>query len=441
MTIDFDTYKEIVDRVRADIAQNLPGVDPTIFGSYVRALGDAVSGRAFDIELIQEQMLLQFFPQTATGSFLELWASYEDLTRNPATGSTGPVTFTGTIGSVIPLGTQARSSDGNIYETLASLTLENQAISVTSLTRSGNEVTGITASNHLAASGQDLDITGAVETEYNGTHEITVTGSDSFTYQIAATPTSPATGTIIADFDGGSVDIDSQETASETAPASSLNLDSGAQLNLVSPIAGVDTTARVQFGEVGGATDTEKDDELRVRVFQSRANPVANFNIAAITKKALSVPGVTRLLVKRITPYVGAVTVLFVRDNDSNIIPSASEVSTVKDAVLEILQASSAEADVFVLAPTPVTVNFTFTGITPDTATMRSAIEQNLIAFFQDDVTFETDITEDKYRAAIINTIDPETGDSVSSFTLSEPSGDVAVTTNEIGVLGAIIFP
>ena len=434
MPIDFDTYSEIVDRVRADIAQNLPGVDPTIFGSYVRALGDSIAGRAFDIELIQEQMLLQFFPQTATGSFLELWAAYEDLTRNPSTGSTGPATFTGTIGSVIPISTQIRSSDGNIYETLASLTLANQSISVTSLTRSGSEVTAITASDHGLASGQEENISGANETEYNGTQEIIVTGSNSFTYQITGTPTTPATGTILADFDGGSVDIESQGTGSD------LNLESGAQLSLISPIAGVDTTARVQFGEVGGATDTETDEDLRARVFQSRANPVANFNTAAIDKQARKIAGVTRVIVKRITPYIGGVTILFVRDNDDNIIPSASEVTTVKDSILEILQASSDEADVFVLAPTPVTVDFTFTSLIPDTSTMRTAIEQNLVAFFQDEVTFEEDITEDKYRSAIINTIDPETGDSVSAFTLSSPTGDVTVTTNEIGVLGTIIF-
>lgn len=435
MPIDFPTYKEIIDRARADISQNLPGVDPTIFGSYVRALSDTVAGRSFDIILLQEQQLQEFFPQTASSDFLELWAGYEDITRNPATGATGPITFTGTIGSIIPLSTQIRSADGNIYETLASLTLANQLISITSLTRSGSEVTAITASDHLLSSGQELDILGANETEYNGTQEITVTGSDSFTYQTTGTPATPATGTITADFDGGSVDIESQGTGSDQ------NLESGAQLSLVSPIAGVDTTARVQFGEVGGATDTETDDDLRTRVFQSRANPVANFNVAAIEKQALAVPGVTRVLVKRITPYVGGVTILFVRDNDDNIIPSASEVTTVKDSILEILQASSDEADVFVLAPTPVTVNFTFTLLTPDTSTMRTAVEQNLIAFFQDEVTFEKDITEDKYRSAIINTIDPETGDSVSAFTLSSPSGDVTVTTNEIGVLGTIIFP
>ena len=71
---------------------------------------------------------------------------------------------------------------------------------------------------------------------------------------------------------------------------------------------------------------------------------------------------------------------------------------------------------------------------------MRTAIEENLKAFYQDEVTFETNITEDKYRSAIINTIDPETGDSLDSFTLSSPSGDIVVATDEIGVLGSVIF-
>ena len=38
MPIDTPTYKEIVERVKSDIANELPDVDPTIYGSFVRAL-------------------------------------------------------------------------------------------------------------------------------------------------------------------------------------------------------------------------------------------------------------------------------------------------------------------------------------------------------------------------------------------------------------------
>lgn len=435
MPIDFAVFQKIIDRNRADIAANLPGVDPTIFGSYVRALADSQSGRSLDVIELQKQLLKELFPQTSSGEYLARWAEYEGLIKNPATGATGPVTFTGTIGSVIPkIGTSLNSVTGDLYSIAADLTLAAQSLGVTSLTRAGTTATATTANDHSMATGQQVTIAGANETDYNGTFTITVIAADKFEYTLTGTPSTPATGAITASYDGGSVNVTSDDIGEDK------NLDSGAQLSLVTPISGVDATAFVQFATVGGGTDTESDDDFLVRILQSRSNPVANFNIAAIEKKALSIAGVTRVKVKRITPYIGAVTVLFVRDNDDNIIPDASEVLAVKTAILEILQATSDESDVFVTAPTPVSTDYTFTSISPDTATMRTAIQNNLAAFYEDEVTFEADITEDKYRAAIINTIDPDTGDTLTAFALSTPSGDITITTDEIGVLGDIIF-
>ena len=71
---------------------------------------------------------------------------------------------------------------------------------------------------------------------------------------------------------------------------------------------------------------------------------------------------------------------------------------------------------------------------------MRTAVDANLDAFFQDEVDFETNITEDKYRAAITNTIDPDTGDTLTAFALTTPSSDITVSTNEIGVKGTVTF-
>jgi uncharacterized phage protein gp47/JayE len=434
MPIEFPTYEDIINRILADVAANLPDVDPTIFGSFLRAFSTGLGGRSFDITLLQQQLLQQFFPQTATGEFLERWAGYEGITRSPATVGTGSVTFTGTATSVIPSGTQIRSVIGELYETQTGITLSSQVISVTSITRSGTIATATTASDHNMATGMTVTVAGADQAEYNGSFLITVTGTDTFEYTVTGSPATPATGTITASFTGAWTDVESVNTGQI------VNLDSGAQLNLVSSIAGVDTTAYVQFLGITGGTDTETDVNLLTRVLQSRSNPVANFNVAAIEKQALSVPGVTRLLVKRITPRIGAVTILFVRDNDDNIIPSAAEVQAVKDAIIEILQASSDETDVVVTAPTPVTTDYLFTAISPDTPTMQIAISANLQAFYEDQVTFETDIVEDKYRGAIINTIDPDTGDTLDSFTLSSPTGDITIGTDKIGVLGTVSF-
>jgi len=67
---------------------------------------------------------------------------------------------------------------------------------VTSITRSGSTATVTTSAAHGLASNQYVEILGANETDYNGDFQITVTGASTFTYTVAGTPTTPATGTI-----------------------------------------------------------------------------------------------------------------------------------------------------------------------------------------------------------------------------------------------------
>lgn len=436
MPLNFPTFEEIINRTRSDITNLLPNLDPTIFGSFVRAFADSQSGRAFDIVLLQQQLTRQLFPQTADGDFLEKrWAAYEGLSRNPATVASGLIVITGTATTVIQSGTLLANSSGNQYSTQNSVTLASQAVTVSSLTRSGQLVTATTSSAHGLASNISVTIAGANEAEYNGTFTVAVTSTTQFTFTITGTPTSPATGTITATYTGSSVSVES------VAAGQDQNQDSGAKLTFVTPISGAASSAYVQFTTISGGTDLETDDALRKRVLQSRSSPVANFNEAAIEKIALAISGVTRVKVKRVTPAIGDVTILFVRDDDDNIIPDAGEVTTVFDAIFAIAPVNTPSASVIVTAPTAVTTNYTFTALSPDSTTMRTAIENNLQAFYRDSVDFETNITEDKYRSAIIDTIDPETGDELQSFTLSSPSGDITVTTNEIGVLGDIIFP
>lgn len=446
MAINFPTYEEIINRTRADIAQLIPELDPTIFSSFIRGITDSQSGRAFDIVLLQQQLLKQLFPQTADGDFLEnRWAAYEGITRNQATPSTGFATVTGVVdpssgtpGTIIPAGTLFNHASGSSYAMTIDATITSINQSISSLTRSGQTVTATTASDHNLASNIEIEISGANETEYNGIQTITVTGSDTFTYVISGTPATPATGTLELDYGGASIALESVDQGTDQ------NADAGAKLTVVSPLTGLDPNAYVQFAGLTGGTDIETDAALLVRVLQSRANPVANFNVAAIEKACLSVSGVTRVKVKRVTPEVGDVTVLFVRDNDGNgdsIIPDAGEVATVKNVLLDIAPVNTPDTSVIVTAPTPIRTDYTFTSLTPDTPTMRTAIAANLEAFYRDSVDFEVDITEDKYRSAIIDTIDPETGDELTAFALSAPSGDITVLTDAIGTLGDIILP
>lgn len=70
--------------------------------------------------------------------------------------------------------------------------------SVTSITRSGTVATVTTSATNALSTGQTVTIAGAVETDYNGSFVITVTSGTTFTYTVANSPTTPATGTITA---------------------------------------------------------------------------------------------------------------------------------------------------------------------------------------------------------------------------------------------------
>jgi hypothetical protein len=72
------------------------------------------------------------------------------------------------------------------------------SVAVNSITRAVNTATVTTATNHGYTSGDRVNMRGAVETDYNGDFTIAVTGLTTFTYTVANTPATPATGTIFA---------------------------------------------------------------------------------------------------------------------------------------------------------------------------------------------------------------------------------------------------
>ena len=71
---------------------------------------------------------------------------------------------------------------------------------VTSITRSGSVATVTTTTTNTLEVGNTVVISGAVETEYNGTFTVAsiVTPGSVFTYAVTGTPSTPATGTITA---------------------------------------------------------------------------------------------------------------------------------------------------------------------------------------------------------------------------------------------------
>ena len=143
-----------------------------------------------------------------------------------------------------------------------------------------------------------------------------------------------------------------------------------------------------------------------------------------------------------VVPAPGQLAVYVLRDNDDNIIPTQPVLDSTKTAVIENgrLPAHTAVEDVFVLAPNPRVVNVELSALSPDTQTMRAAVEAQLAAFFEEEVDFEQDVTVLDLQCAIRETQDLTTGQRIVSFTLSSPTTDVVTAAGEIATLGTVTF-
>lgn len=285
------TRKEVENRAKADVKSQLTTSNPWLKNSFLGALITGYAGRVYEFYLQLKNALLEMFPDTASGSYLERWGSYVSVTRAPATKASGYVVFTGTTATVIPVLTVLTESTGNTYQTTAEAVTTTNIHNVSSITRSGSVATVTTTGDHQLASGVEVTIAGAVETDYNGIYEIVVTSATTFTYTVDNSPTSPATGTITATISSAYVHVES------VGYGSVLNQVSGTPLTLSTPISGIDSSVFVAFDEVGNGSDVESDEAFRSRVLYRYQNPIALFNETAIKIKAYERTGVSRVWV------------------------------------------------------------------------------------------------------------------------------------------------
>lgn len=100
---------------------------------------------------------------------------------------------------------------GTMREELLVQRNDPQALSLTSLTRTGTTATATTTAAHGLATGDYVQHAGADQSAYNVKAKITVTGPTTYTFTVAGSPATPATGTLtaiyVSDAQGGR-DID-----------------------------------------------------------------------------------------------------------------------------------------------------------------------------------------------------------------------------------------
>ncbi|KKM97679.1 hypothetical protein LCGC14_1165570 [marine sediment metagenome] len=428
---------EISQRTKVDVQRELGSSNPFLSMAWLGGMISGLSNRTFEFYKALSQTALQQLPDTATGEFLARWAAIWGIVRLAATQATGRIhAFTG-LGILIPPGTVFKVGDKSY--TVDSLTTAGVPVdnSIVSITRSGSVAEVTTTANHFFASNAQITINGANEAEYNLVNpDIIVTGNRTFTYEVAGTPATPATGTLTY---GAFFALVSVTSVKYGDPQNQLT---DVVMTLETPITGVTDEASVLFQlPVEGGAKQEIDTEFRVRFLERLQNPVAHFNVSDIIAQMKLVTGITRVFVKEITPAVGQVTVYFTRDKDSSPIPSAPEITTAKNKLLEIKPATTSDADVIVSAPSELSQDFTFTDLQPATDSMFAAVSARLQQFFEEVPEVGVDVDEDVYRSAIANTVDTSNGDTVETFTLSTPTGDITTTSAQLVTLGTVTPP
>lgn len=209
------------------------------------------------------------------------------------------------------------------------------------------------------------------------------------------------------------------------------NAAAGVTLGFLSPLAGVNASATVAAGGLAGGEAVEGDDSLRARLLtriQSPPHGGADFDYRAW---ALDVAGVTRAFVYPGQNGIGTVGVAILTDEGpaGPVAPSG----LVADTQAHINAVRPVTADVTVWTPTAVPLAFSI-HIVPDTTAVRAAVEASLRELLGRVAEPGKTILLSQIREAV------STAAGEVDNTVSVPSGNFAVTSTQLAVMGAITW-
>lgn len=215
-------------------------------------------------------------------------------------------------------------------------------------------------------------------------------------------------------------------------PGAAGNRAAGENMTLVSPVVGVQSVAVA--GEMSGGADLESEGDLRARLIARIQQPPHGGCAYDYEAWALEIEGVTRAWVYPGELGLGTVTVRFVRDDDgagAAIIPDAAEVAEVQahiDAVRPVT------AQVTVVAPIAVPLNFQIQGLTPNNATVQAAVQAELQDLLLREAVPGGTILLSHIRAAI------SAAAGETDYVLLSPSSNVTNTTGNMSTMGTITW-
>lgn len=416
----------------------LPSSNPWLESGLLRSLSVMLGRRGYDFYKALDKVFDLSWPFKAKGKYLQFWATIKGMFPLTATKASGPIPFTGTVGDTVTSGS-VWTVGTTEYTVDANVNVETHNRNVLSLTAAGTTATCTLTEDSDLSDGMSVVISGAVDSAWNGTwDEVSVVAAKTIQFTVPAGISTPAAGTIVLSFDAALGNITSVEKGGFN------NLTNGVILEAQSFLPGIDSSATTGFTGVTGGLDDETDEEYSVRIISRWQNPEAGINPAKIISTVKNVGGGenTRVWVRRVTPEVGAFSTFFVRDDDESIIPDASEVAEVRDAILEIVSPNTDPDDVYVNDPfVGLSVDVVISNVFPNTSTMKESVRGRIRNYFRggginDGLDEGQNLNLDNLKSDLYQTRDYQTGDRLQSYVLQQPVADVQIDDGEIAVEG-----
>lgn len=219
-----------------------------------------------------------------------------------------------------------------------------------------------------------------------------------------------------------------------TAGSASSSTASGTVLSFVSPVTGLNSSTTVDSGGLTGGADVETDAALRTRLLARIQSPPQGGCSNDYLTWALEVAGVTRAWLYPGELGAGTVTLRFVRDNDGTgtaILPDATEVAAVQ-AYIDALRPVTAQ--VTVLSPISLPLNFQIQGLSPGAASVKAAVQSELTDLLLREAVPGGTLLLSHIRQAISSAA------GETNHLLVSPSVDVVNTTGYISTMGTITW-
>jgi len=435
--ITIPTRQEIFNKEANDLKTQSPEANPFKTNSFIKSLLQAIAGRINSVYQVFPEIQKQNFSATATGIYLERIGARVGINKLPAVQSKGFVSYEGVLSTTIPTTTEGNDTAGNVYITQASSVVSQYTPTVSVVALNG-VVTVTFPSVHLLGNGFEIIMSSGVETDLNGTFDCQIVNELIITYNIDNTGLSVSESGLTCTYDLASVEVQSQDFGIDT------NKLGGDIISLSTPIAGIDSDGTVQQSGLGGGADAETQEEYRARVQFREQNPINSFNNARIKIEIQNNFAYIRdvFVFNPELPFdfvqAGQVKIYCTKKDNTDM--SSQEIDDIETYLKDNLaEAHTYVGDIFVLNPTYIVVPFNFSSLTPDTANMRQAVEDNLLSLFETSEVGQ-DVTKVEYDRAISTAVDPATLAEVTDFVLTTPLVNIPVADGEDAQLGVVTY-